>query len=190
MVELGGTWPGAYLLRRGLFMPWELETVLDPELARAGLRRLRWRERIAALLEDGPAASIGRVALLEASLYMRHQLLRDTDWSSMAHSLEVRVPLVDVALLRRVAPRSFAGKRLLAASPARPLPEAVLHRAKTGFTIPIERWMDRLSGPVARPEPWARRWARTVAHSMLPHDALRHRPAQAAFGARSLARVA
>ena len=37
--------------------------------------------------------------MLESSLYMRNQLLRDTDWASMAHSLEVRVPLVDVELL-------------------------------------------------------------------------------------------
>ena len=32
---------------------------------------------------------------------MRNQLLRDTDWASMAHSLEVRVPLVDAVLLEK-----------------------------------------------------------------------------------------
>ena len=31
---------GAYLLRRGIFMPWELPEVLGPDLAREGLRRL------------------------------------------------------------------------------------------------------------------------------------------------------
>jgi asparagine synthase (glutamine-hydrolysing) len=39
---------------------------------------------------------------------MQHQLLRDTDWASMAHSLEVRVPLVCPLLLKSTA-RQFAG---------------------------------------------------------------------------------
>ena len=151
LLELGGTWPGAYLLRRGVFMPWELDAVLEPEVVRIGLHRLRWHDRIGAKLEGGPTTSPARVALLEAELYMRNQLLRDTDWASMAHSLEVRVPLVDPALLRRVAPHSLrhalAGKRLLAASPASPLPEGRL-------TAPQDRLHDAcrvLDGPARRP---------------------------------------
>jgi asparagine synthase (glutamine-hydrolysing) len=190
LVELGGTWPGAYLLRRGLFMPWELDAVLEPEIVRTGPRRLRWHARAAAMLKGGPTGPLARVALLEAALYLRNQLLRDTDWASMAHSLEVRVPLVDVALLGRVAPLSFRGKALLAASPPRPLPEAVLRRAKTGFTTPVERWTDRLAGPPARREPWARRWARTVAQTMLPENPLRRRPSRGPGGAPALAEAA
>ena len=30
---------------------------------------------------------------------MRNQLLRDADWAGMAHSLEIRTPLVDIAAL-------------------------------------------------------------------------------------------
>jgi asparagine synthase (glutamine-hydrolysing) len=194
LLELGGTWPGAYLLRRGVFMPWELDAVLEPEVVRIGLHRLRWHDRIGAKLEGGPTTSPARVALLEAELYMRNQLLRDTDWASMAHSLEVRVPLVDPALLRRVAPHSLrhalVGKWLLAASPASPLPEGLLRRPKTGFTTPVECWTDRLVGPAARPEPWARRWARTVAEAMLPEDALRRGRVSAPGGAATLTEVA
>src|SRR5213082_2865493 len=36
MLEYGGTYAGAYLLRRGMFMPWELPELLDPEMVRAG----------------------------------------------------------------------------------------------------------------------------------------------------------
>jgi asparagine synthase (glutamine-hydrolysing) len=125
---------------------------------------------------------------------MRNQLLRDTDWASMAHSLEVRVPLVDPALLRRVAPHSLrhalAGKGLLAASPASPLPEGLLRRPKTGFTTPVECWTDRLVAPAARREPWARRWARTVAEAMLPEDALRRGGVSAPGGAATLTEAA
>jgi asparagine synthase (glutamine-hydrolysing) len=194
LLELGGTWPGAYLLRRGLFMPWELDAVLEPEVVRTGLHRLGWYERIRSKLKGGPTTSFGRVALLEAEIYMGNQLLRDTDWASMAHSLEVRVPLVDPALLRRVAPHSLrhplVGKRLLAASPASPLPEGVLRRPKTGFTTPVECWTDRLIAPAARHEPWARRWARTVAKAMLPEDALRGGRVSAAGSATALTRAA
>src|SRR5262249_11915788 len=37
----GGSYAGAYLLRRGLFMPWELGAVFGPDVARFGLRRLK-----------------------------------------------------------------------------------------------------------------------------------------------------
>ena len=103
LVKYGRTYAGAYLLRRGLFMPWELEEVIGADMARSGLRRLRPLRCIGAVLRPEPKTSFGKVAVLEASLYMRNQLLRDTDWASMAHSLEVRVPLVDVKLLSQVA---------------------------------------------------------------------------------------
>ena len=104
LLEFGGNYPGAYLLRRGLFMPWELPELLGPDLAREGLKRLDPINRIASTLTPDPVQPFARVATLESSLYMRNQLLRDTDWASMAHSLEVRVPLVDAKLLRSIAP--------------------------------------------------------------------------------------
>ena len=188
LLEHGGTWAGAYLLRRGLFLPSELETVLEPEVVRRGLERLAWPARTRALLDDGPRAGQARVALLESALYMRNQLLRDTDWSSMAHSLEVRVPLVDLELLRQAAPLALrGGKELLAESAGTALPAGVRGRPKTGFTTPLELWLDPLApgnqGEARRPEPWARRWARLVGRTMLPDTLFRTpaRPADAAL---------
>ena len=83
---------------------------------------------------------------------MRNQLLRDTDWASMAHGLEVRVPLVDRVLASRVAPilvqrHNASGKRLLANAPSRPIPLRRFScvRPKTGFSTPIEVWLEHLS---------------------------------------------
>ncbi len=63
----------------------------------------------------------------------------------MAHSLEIRVPLVDLELLRQVAPllalREPPTKLDLARTPAQPLPQEVLQRAKTGFAIPVPQWL-------------------------------------------------
>src|SRR5262249_48743678 len=141
-----------------------------------GLRRLQPIRHIAKCLEPMPRTSFSKVATLEASLYMRNQLLRDADWASMAHSLEVRVPLVDVPLLRAVAPmtveRPKLGKHSLASSPRRALPTDSVNRAKTGFGTPVKDWLQqddslqrwRRVPPLARPRcPWARRWAYQVA---------------------------
>src|SRR5262245_46431175 len=80
MLELGGTYAGAYLLRRGLFMPWELGEILDKDLLRLGLCRLSPLHLANGLLDPRPSSPHARVATLESALYMRNQLLRDTDW--------------------------------------------------------------------------------------------------------------
>jgi len=146
MLELGGSWAGLYQLKRGLFMPWELSQLLPQEMIRDGLERLQTQSRIEALNAD--VHPLQRVALLESGWYMRHQLLRDSDWASMAHGLEVRVPLVDVALFKALAPRLAslapgAGKRLLAHAPNLALPDAIVNRPKTGFQTPVGGWIER-----------------------------------------------
>jgi asparagine synthase (glutamine-hydrolysing) len=126
---------------------------------------------IARAIQSGPRSSFAQVATLESSLYLRNQLLRDTDWASMAHSLEVRTPLVDHVLLQRLAPIMLAkerqtGKQLLSGAPTKPLPDAVVSRRKTGFGIPIERWLGTALPALAQTvgmEPFSRRWARLVA---------------------------
>ena len=169
LIEYGGSYAGGYLLRRGLFMPWELASVLEPTIVREGLARLVPLQLIGRELEPRPGNALARVAALESGLYMRNQLLRDTDWASMAHSLEVRVPLVDSKLLRSLAPgaRLLAagrGKPLLAAAPSRPLPGAVVNRVKSGFTTPVAGWMsgEGAGHGAARRAPWARGWSRQV----------------------------
>jgi asparagine synthase (glutamine-hydrolysing) len=87
---------------------------------------------------------------IESCTYLRNQLLRDSDWASMDHSVELRTPLVDAWLLRDVQPllgafEQFSNKRLLAEAPARPLPEALINRAKTGFGIPTQTWLKQMS---------------------------------------------
>ncbi len=177
LIELGGSYPGAYLLRRGLFMPWELAHILDRDVIQQGLRRLAPLQQIAAELTPRPASAHAKVAVLESALYMRNQLLRDTDWASMAHGLEVRVPLVDPVLLRTVAAASArwsqpgVAKAALAWSPSTPLPERIRSRAKTGFSTPIAYWLEGRSLPAPAPAwraapraaHWSRQWAQQLA---------------------------
>lgn len=175
VLEYGGSYPGAYLLRRGLFMPWELSSLLGNDIAREGAARLDPLDHIASVLSPDPGQAFARVATLEASLYMRNQLLRDTDWSSMAHSLEVRVPFADSTLVRALAPALVSGhlangKQRLADSTRPSLPDSIRSRPKTGFTTPVAHWLERsamlreAASAYRLPNRthWSRRWALAV----------------------------
>ena len=165
LAEYGGTVPGAYLLRRALFMPYELPALLGPDLAREGLAALAPLDALASTV-DGLETSRLRVTALESAHYMRSQLLRDSDWASMAHSLELRVPLVDWALLRRVAPLAAArpdavDKASMARAARPPLPSAIADRPKTGFTTPVRQWLLE-AGAADASDRGLRGWARYV----------------------------
>ena len=171
LLEYGGSYAGAWFLKRGLFMPWELDELLDRDTIQTGLAKLNHMAMIQKKLIPEIPSSFGRIATLEGSLYMRNQLLRDTDWASMAHSVEVRVPLVDPCLLAAVAPIMLtcpeSGKNLLAHSPKHGLPPAVLERKKTGFITPVQSWQKKslsAAGPGMQ-QHWSRRWALHVGHA-------------------------
>jgi asparagine synthase (glutamine-hydrolysing) len=161
IARYGSSWSGAYLLQRGLFLPDDLAALMGEEAARSGLARLRIVERIGAAIDDDPLTNFGRVATLEAALYMRNQLLRDTDWASMAHSLEVRTPLVDSWLLRQIAPLAVVEgsrcKQYFAMASRPPLPEWLRHRPKSGFSVPLAQWLDLApDGTSTRMRSWAK----------------------------------
>lgn len=164
LLEYGGSIGGAYLLRRALFMPWELSPLMDETLISEGLEQL---DSVARLEQSamGIPGDRAKVIALESIWYMRQQLLRDADWAGMAHGLEIRVPLVDVNLFRAVAPMAFmddpVSKKELARSTQKPLPKQTLGRRKTGFSVPVETWISAGIGPS-----WQRynlrNWSRTV----------------------------
>jgi asparagine synthase (glutamine-hydrolysing) len=144
-LEYGGSYAGAYLIKRGLFLPWELPSIIGAEAAAEGLEKLKILDLFQDALGDDPGNGWTRVAILESVFLLRDQLLRDIDWAAMAHSLEVRVPLVDPYLLERIAPAVLRThgdrKSLLVTSPRRPLPDEVLQRRKSGFTLPVKKWL-------------------------------------------------
>jgi len=174
IAEFMGSLEGVYYLKRCVFLPEELPLLMGEERAREGLERLGgWPPGMSKANAVNDAAG---VCLLDSTLYLRNQLLRDSDWASMAHSLELRTPLVDAALLDalKLCHTSFAGgagKRLLAQSPARPLPEKVITRPKSGFGVPMTQWLaaaterrewSSMALLADRGTPWTRRWAKVV----------------------------
>ncbi len=100
---------------------------------------------------ESSADVVNQISELELRGYMTNTLLRDTDAMSMAHSLEVRVPFVDVNVVQFAlslpgewklsnATNGFS-KALLADALADLLPRDLLARPKMGFTLPFEKWM-------------------------------------------------
>jgi len=170
LLEYGGRYGEAYLLRRALMMPWELEgelsTVMDAAMIRQGLADLQATRQLERCQRDIGGGKRKLVAL-EMSWYMRSQLLRDADWAGMAHGVEIRVPLVDPVLFEGLAAHlgTAAGpdKQAMARTPAVPLPAAVLNRPKSGFFVPVREWLEGDKGGGGGPgERGLRGWAKRV----------------------------
>jgi asparagine synthase (glutamine-hydrolysing) len=113
-----------------------------------------YRERYA---ETEGAEPLSRLQDVDLGIYLPDDLLVKTDRSSMAHSLELRVPFLDqrvadlaLSLATPLKVRGFAKKRLLRRALAPLVPREILRGRKQGFSIPLAAW---LRGPL---EPFAR----------------------------------
>ena len=170
VLEYGGSYAGAYLLRRALFMPWELSEVMDPELAAQG-----WEDLQQLTLLESTTRGLSNerqiVSALELGWYMRNQLLRDSDWAGMAHSLEIRVPYLDVSFFRSLAPLvaggHVPGKADLARALKPALPDEIVRRSKTGFSVPVREWCIDMFGSQTEAR-GLRGWAKHVMRHASP----------------------
>ena len=160
--QYGPSIAGAYFLRRGLFLPAEIPALIGSELAAEGLAaydpvrdaaRFHTAERSPGTSDPSGWTD---VHLLESGMYLRNQLLRDADWASMAHGLELRVPFVDPTLRSHLAARGFEparsrGKAALLRTVAPHLPEEIWSRPKSGFSIPVVSLLEGVhDGPQGR----------------------------------------
>src|SRR6266480_2281761 len=157
LVEWSGNIEGLWWLRRSVCAPEDLVELMGPELARAAIAAFDatvWVREMAGPVPEDPKLAIAQI---ESMAYLRNQLLRDSDWASMDHSVELRTPLVDAYLLgqvRALLPQfaKFHNKTLLANSPGRALPSGIIKRTKTGFGIPIGRWLQDHPGSRSWPK--------------------------------------
>jgi asparagine synthase (glutamine-hydrolysing) len=91
---------------------------------------------------------IRQLSTIECGHYMRNTLLRDVDVMSMAHALEVRVPLIDHQLVEMVMALddglkldNKTPKPLLVRALGSALPASVVRRPKQGFAFPFDVWL-------------------------------------------------
>ncbi|MGA9528068.1 MAG: asparagine synthase (glutamine-hydrolyzing), partial [Terriglobales bacterium] len=135
-----------YFLARSLFTSDERHALFagDSDPAARELANLEQASLAACAALD----PINQVSWLETTCYLRNTLLRDSDFMSMVHGLELRVPFLDQALVRaclsipgQLKLQGAPPKSLLLRSLGLELPPEVVNRPKRGFTLPWERWM-------------------------------------------------
>ena len=146
----------AYLTRRGLFSPEEVKALVTLPVWREGVKEFDPVRHVSERADGGRGTPAFRsrpfewLSRAELRTYTHHQLLRDTDVMSMCHSLEVRVPFLDVELVEAVLrlptvhkTNGLPGpKPLLKRAVGERLPAQVLQRRdKRGFTFPLELWL-------------------------------------------------
>ena len=136
-----------YFLVRALFGAAERDALFSPPDCQAS------QQSLDGMLQESITHSqsldpVNRVSYLESCFYMRNTLLRDSDFMSMAHGVELRVPFLDRSLVeacfRIPGNEKLQGnspKGLLLASLGVELPRDIVHRPKRGFTLPFERWL-------------------------------------------------
>lgn len=133
---------GEYLFLRGFYTPNVVAKLLNVT-----------EEKIEQALEHYPKhqeleqlSAEDRISWFETNVYMQNQLLKDTDYMSMAHGVEVRVPFLDQDVIAGAlslptkARFSTQPKSLLIQAYRSLLPEAIWNRPKKGFTFPFQQW--------------------------------------------------
>ncbi len=178
ILEYGDSLEKMWLLNRCVMAPWELANVLGKERTDEALKQLNIETILNAASPSNLKTEIGKISALEGGLYMRNQLLRDADWAGMGNSLEIRVPFVDSFLLPTLLTRLIhhwapeTKKNVLAQIPSPSVPDTVVSRGKTGFGLPMEKWIsineDYSSWKSCKALSyskctWARRWAYVIA---------------------------
>lgn len=139
---------GEYLFSRGFFTPTLIAKILNADVREVDslLRNFECNSQFNSL------QSGNRASWLETNLYMQNQLLKDVDYMSMSHGIEVRVPFLDQDLMKLVLSispdikfKKGFSKPLLINAFKQILPEQIWNRPKMGFSFPFQEWMKKYS---------------------------------------------
>ena len=100
------------------------------------------------IYQSGLTKDLERILYLSMKLYLQDDILVKVDRASMAHSVEVRCPLLDqefvefaCGLPMRYKLNGLRTKYLLKRAAEGLLPDAIINRRKKGFGVPISEWL-------------------------------------------------
>jgi asparagine synthase (glutamine-hydrolysing) len=150
----GGGIPALWFAKRGLYSEHELRELVTEAVYSEAARV----DPIARLEHLGCHADLSakrQISFYELSVYMHDQLLRDSDTMSMAHALELRVPLIGRTVVETVARLSTkvldgaTTKQILRDLVAPFLPMHAVATPKQGFTLD---WIDILKRRASPPD--------------------------------------
>jgi asparagine synthase (glutamine-hydrolysing) len=155
MVRRGGNLLSLYQLAYALFLPDFQRQLTEGLLADNIVDGLPEEMRTRLWVEMRSRSALAAISVLEQRLFLGERLLRDTDATSMAASIEVRLPLVDKVLFETVVSLDdseryypLGKKSVLRRSGLRGLDPGLFGQPKTGFVLPYDRWLRRSLGKV------------------------------------------
>lgn len=141
--DLLATYQVSYALFNREFLS-ELSDGSAPVGVQIGLPENRVSE-LSSLVQG--ASDLRAVSALELACFVTERLLRDIDCTSMASSLEVRVPLLDHEVIAATAGlddsdrfKPLMRKQVLRRIAQEHLGDALADRPKSGFVLPFEVW--------------------------------------------------
>ncbi len=138
----------SFLLQRSLFIPNEIKEILDTKIYKRGWEELNLFENL-----DNDISNISNrklaIMYLEIKYYMCTKLLNDADWTSMAHSTEMRTPFVDWFFFKKLLPLLKSNIQINKISllniVKNKIPKSLYKRKKTGFAIPHKTYLKKIS---------------------------------------------
>ena len=127
----------------------EVRETLRSDRLTADLAGYRSADRFQSIVEQcGSSDPLKQIQAIDYATYLPGDINTKVDRTSMAHSLEVREPLMDhrliewaAALPSSVKLKGAIGKKVLKTAMSNRLPQHILHRSKMGFSVPLAGWM-------------------------------------------------
>lgn len=166
----GRTVFGAWLLKRSIFISKNLIDLKNNNNNPKYFINNFFYKKIFSNVSQKPTKNIKlKLAQIESIIYLRNQLLRDSDWASMYHGVELRTPFVDVNLLNNLKDvlfhlQFYKSKILLISSlTKKELPKSIVEKKKIGFEVPVRQWILSLSKNKIKKLSWDE-WMRTVSN--------------------------
>lgn len=147
--NLGRDWLDAYIHSLTRIPEATARRLIRREYLPSGPLRTAFERHAKAASDFDP---LSRILYLDFKSWLANDILVKVDRMSMAHSLEVRVPLLDTDFVSYAAKLPNAaklhqgeGKYLFKRSLRGRVPDSVLDRPKQGFHLPLDEW---LNGPL------------------------------------------
>jgi asparagine synthase (glutamine-hydrolysing) len=147
---------GARLDPAGLHLRWQhfgseaLDRRLFRETVLASLDRDRFAPIRRAVARCGSPRQLDREIFVDTRFTMPDSVLMKVDKMSMAHALEIRVPLLDHALVELAATvppalkfPGFRTRAIYRRALQGVLPPRILARGKQGYSLPLKQWLRR-----------------------------------------------
>ncbi len=143
--NLADDWLAGYVRSMARVSEERARLLLRPEVADEAPLRTGFEPHAAAAAGLDP---LNRVLAMDFATWLPDDILVKADRMSMAHGLEMRVPLLDTDFVDYAAGlpadaklSGGRGKALFRKALSGRVPDAVLNRPKQGFHLPVDRWL-------------------------------------------------